>query len=100
MKKTQISFNAATFVVKALKDEAKKRNMSLSEFIYQLVLKMVLRKSKDRLGLTDPETGKICEIIKKEDDPEYFDAIKNPDFTGCKTYSSLEEFEKDLELEG
>lgn len=99
MKKVQISFSVAPFMVKAIKDEAKSRGMSLSEFVYQTILRVVLKNSPDKIGLTDPETGKICEIIRREEDPEYFDVLKNPNFINCKTYNSLEAFEKDLELE-
>ena len=54
----------------------------------------------DLAGITDPDTGRICTILKREDDPELFDDIKNPNHPKTKKYSSLEEFKKDLVKEG
>lgn len=99
MGKQRIFFSAEPFLVDALKKEASMRKMSISEFVREIMLRVVLKNSSDLIGLTDPETGRICEILKREDDPELFDQIKNPDWQGTKEYSSLEEFEKDLAKE-
>ncbi|MGX8716625.1 MAG: hypothetical protein ACSW8C_01390 [bacterium] len=99
MRKQQISFSVESFIVDALKKEASMRKMSISEFVREIMLRVVLKNSPDLIGLTDPETGKICEILKRKGDPELFDDIKNPDRQKTKKYSSLEEFEKDLAKE-
>lgn len=100
MRKQQISFSVEPFIVDAFKKEASKRDMSMSEFVYQAMLRIVLKNSSDLAGLTDPDTGRICTILKREDDPELFDDIKNPNHPKTKKYSSLEEFKKDLVKEG
>ena len=75
------------------------RGMAISEFVREIMLRVVLKNSSDLVGLTDPETGRICEILKREDDPELFDDIKNPNRKRTKKYSSLKEFEEDLAKE-
>jgi hypothetical protein len=100
MKKQQISFSAEPFMIDAFKKQASMRGMSMSEFVYQAMLRIVLKNSSDLVGFTDPDTGRICTILKREDDPELFDDIKNPNHPKTKKYSSLEEFEKDLVKEG
>lgn len=99
MKKQQISFSVAPFMVDIFKKEALLHGISLSEFISQTMLRIVLQANPNLLGLTDPFTERICEIIRREEDADYFDSIKKPDFSGEKKYSSVEEFEKDLEAE-
>lgn len=100
MRKQQISFSVEPFIVDAFKKEASKRDMSMSEFVYQAMLRIVLKNSSDLAGLTDPDTGRIFTILKREDDPELFDDIKNPNHPKTKKYSSLEDFEQDLVKEG
>ena len=56
MRKQQISFSVEPFIVDAFKKEASKRDMSMSEFVYQAMLRIVLKNSSDLAGLTDPDT--------------------------------------------
>ena len=99
MRKQQISFSVEPFIMDAFKKEASMRGMAISEFVREIMLRVVLKNSSDLVGLTDPETGRICEILKREDDPELFDKIKTPDFSEAKVYSTIEDFEKDLAKE-
>ncbi len=99
MRKQQVSFSVDPYIIEIFKQEASSRGISVSEFVYQAMLRIVLRNCPDRLGIVDPETGRICEIIRREDDPDFFDEIKNPDFSKSKKYTSLDEFEKDLTIE-
>lgn len=79
MKMPQVALSLDCCVIELLKKSSKKNKISLSENLRQKVLEGLLKEYPDLVAFRHPITGKITEVLNKEDSIRFREKIQEAD---------------------